>query len=198
MEIRWFCTEIWRYIDFKMAAVHHLGIVLPPYETTHKVSVADRRCLSNFMSIWQTDLKIQLFDFFTYLAWNAYSGPQNVGFGELWTPKCDYSLSRSPKGTSLHKSASFKLSINCKNPLRGLTCWRVDRKCDGYTDSHTHPHTQVSKFIFSMHSIALDRTWQIINFVKQQKAHLNEVFAQTDNNAVIVAVQWPWPRYGWP
>jgi len=25
---------------FKMAAVRHLGIVLPPYETTHEVSVA--------------------------------------------------------------------------------------------------------------------------------------------------------------
>ena len=49
------------YIDisiFKMADIHHLGIVLPPYETTHKVSVAGRSCLSNFMSIWYTDLKI--------------------------------------------------------------------------------------------------------------------------------------------
>jgi len=37
-----------RYGDisiFKMAAVHHLGIVLPPYETTHEVSVAGRNCL---------------------------------------------------------------------------------------------------------------------------------------------------------
>jgi len=32
----------WRYIDFKMAAVRHLGIVLPPHETTHEVSVAGR------------------------------------------------------------------------------------------------------------------------------------------------------------
>ena len=50
-----------RYGDitiFKMAAVRHLGIVLPPYETTHEVSVAGRSSLSNFMSIWYTDLKI--------------------------------------------------------------------------------------------------------------------------------------------
>jgi len=50
-----------RYGDitiFKMATVRHLGIVLPPYETTHEVSVAGRSCLSNFMSIWYTDLKI--------------------------------------------------------------------------------------------------------------------------------------------
>jgi len=43
--------EIWRYINFKMAAVRHLGIVLPPYETTHEVSVAGRSFLSNFTSI---------------------------------------------------------------------------------------------------------------------------------------------------
>jgi len=50
-----------RYGDisiFKMAAVRHLGIVLPPYETTHEFSVAGRSCLSNFMSIWYTNLKI--------------------------------------------------------------------------------------------------------------------------------------------
>jgi len=43
-----------RYGDitiFKMAAVLHLGIVLPPYEMTHEGSVAARSCLSNFMSI---------------------------------------------------------------------------------------------------------------------------------------------------
>ena len=36
-----------RYGDMsisKMAAVHHLGIVLPPYETTHEVSVVVRSC----------------------------------------------------------------------------------------------------------------------------------------------------------
>jgi len=58
-----------RYGDisiFKMAAVRHLGIVLPPYETTHEVSVTGRSCLTNFMSIWYTDLKIQLFEFFAY------------------------------------------------------------------------------------------------------------------------------------
>jgi len=39
-----------------------------------------------------------------------YSGHQNGGFRRLWTPKCDYSSSRLPKGISLRKSASFKLS----------------------------------------------------------------------------------------
>jgi len=52
----------WKWDDFslrygdisilKMAAVRHLGIVLPPYETTHEVFVAGHSCLSNFTSIW--------------------------------------------------------------------------------------------------------------------------------------------------
>ena len=49
-----------RYGDisiFKMAAVCRLGIVLPPYETTHEVSVTGRSCMSNFMSIWYIGLK---------------------------------------------------------------------------------------------------------------------------------------------
>ena len=48
-----------RYGDisiFKMAAVRHLVIVLPPYETTHEVPVAGRSCLSNF--ICQSDTQI--------------------------------------------------------------------------------------------------------------------------------------------
>jgi len=88
-------------------------------------------------------------NFFAYLAWknwSAYSGPQNGGFGGLWTPKCDFSSSRPPEGTPLRKSASFKLS----NPLRGLTCRRADRECDGHTHPDTHTHTQ---YILSLHSI---------------------------------------------
>jgi len=104
-----------RYGDItilKMSAVRHLVIVLPPYETTHEVPVAGRSCLSNFMSIWYTDSEDKAIWIFYYVALNAYSGPsaQNGGFGKLWTPKCDYSSSRPPKGTSLRKSASFKLS----------------------------------------------------------------------------------------
>jgi len=63
--------------------------------------------------------------------------PQNVSFGGLWTPKCDYLLLRPPKGTSLRKFASFKLSA-VKNPSRGLICRWVDRKCDGHTQKDTH------------------------------------------------------------
>jgi len=57
MKIGWFFSL--RYGDIsivKMAAVRHFDIVLPSYETTNKVSVAGRNCLSNFMSIWYTYL----------------------------------------------------------------------------------------------------------------------------------------------
>ena len=129
-----------RYGDisiFRMAAVRHIEIVLPPYETTHEVSVAGRSCLTNFMLIWYTDLKIQIFEFFAYLAWNAYSGPQNGGFGGRWTPKCDYSSSGPPKGTSLRKSASFKLStIKIRWGV-----WPIGELTESVTDTHTYRQT---------------------------------------------------------
>jgi len=75
---------------------------------------------------------------FSHLAWNAYSGPQNWGFGGLWTHNCDYSSSRRPKGTSLRKSASFKLSIIKirwgVRPVGELT--------ESVMDTHTHTHPQ--------------------------------------------------------
>jgi len=144
-------------LTFKMTAVRHLGIILPPYETTHEVPVAGRSSLSNVMSIWYTDLihRYSCLNFFAYLAWNAYSGPQNWGFWGLWTHNCDYSSWIAPKGTSLRKYASFKLST-VKNPLRALTCRRVDRKCDGHTNRHTHTHTHTGKFMLCL-CTALDR-----------------------------------------
>jgi len=34
--------------------------------------------------------------------------------------------------------------------LRGLTCRRVDRKCDGHTHRHRHTHTEVN--LYSVHA----------------------------------------------
>ena len=82
--------------------------------------------------------------FFAYLAWNAYSGLQNGGFGGLSTSKCDYLSSRLPNRPSLHKSTSFKLST-VKIRSRGLTCRRVGRKCDGHT-LYTHEN------LYSVHA----------------------------------------------
>ena len=68
--------------------------------------------------------------------------PIQWGFWGTLDPKCDYSSSRPPKGTSLRKSASFKVStVKIRSgvwPVR-----RVDRKCYG----HSHTHTHTGKFI---------------------------------------------------
>jgi len=131
-KISWKCDDFsLRYGDisiFKMAAVRHLVIALPLYETTHEVSVAGR---------WPHACQISC---------QSYLGPQNGGFGGFWTPKCYYSSSRPPKGTSLRKSASVKLSTV---KIRwGVWPRRVDRKCDRQTDTHTH--TQVN--LYSVHA----------------------------------------------
>jgi len=44
-----------------------------------------------------------------------------------------------------HPCVNPRLLINCKNPLRGLTCRRVDRKCDGHTHTHTHMYKVLSE-----------------------------------------------------
>ena len=134
-----------------MAAVRHLGIVLPPYETTHEVSVAGR--IAACQISYQSDTQIWRYsylNFFAYLAWNAYWGPQSGGFGGLWTPRCDYSSSRPTKRTSLCKSASFKLSIV---KIR-WGVWPVGELTESVTDTQTYTHT--GKFIFCP-CIALDR-----------------------------------------
>ena len=136
-----FFAEIWRYILFQNGG--HLGIVLPPCETTHEVSVAGGSCLSNFNSIWYTDLKINLN--FSHI-WLEMPGPQNGGFGGLLTPKCDYLSSRPPKGTSLRKSAFFKLStIKIRWGV-----WPVGELTESVTDTHTltHAHTH----LYSVHA----------------------------------------------
>jgi len=50
-----------------------------------------------------------------------------------WTTKCVYSSSRPPTGTSLHKSASFKLSTV---KIR-WGVWPVGELTESVTDTHT-------------------------------------------------------------
>ena len=123
-----------------MAAVRHLEIVLP--ETTHEVLLAAAVCPISCQSdthIW----RYTYLNFSHYLAWNAYSGFHNRRFGGLWTHKCDYSSSRPPKGTSLRKSASFKLTAKIR-----FGVWLVGELTESVTDTQTH--TLI--YILSMHS----------------------------------------------
>jgi len=110
MKIGWFFTEIWRYINFQngghpptwncYTTIRHQPRSLccwPQLPVKFHVNLIHR---SEDIAIW----------IFCIFDLKCLFRPRNGGFGELWTPKCDYSSSKPPKGTSLRKSASFKLS----------------------------------------------------------------------------------------
>jgi len=83
-------------------------------------------------------------------AYECLFRPQNGVFGGLRTHKCDYSSSRPPKGTSLRKSASFKLpTVNIRWGV-----WPVGELTESVTDTQTH--TRTGKFVFCP-CVALDR-----------------------------------------
>ena len=141
---------------FKMAAIRHLGICF----TTIQAHPRSLCCWLQLPVKFHVNLvhrsKDIYLNFSAYLAWNAYSGPQNGCFGGLWTPECDYSLSRPPKGTSLHKSVSCKLST--VNNHWGV--WPVGELTESVTDTQTDRHTQVN--LYSVH--ALHSTGQTTSF----------------------------------
>jgi len=101
MKIRWFFfTAIWRYIDFQMAADRHLGIVLSPYETTHKVCCWPQLPVKfHVISIWSNRLEMPIW-IFRIFGLKCLFRPPKWGFRGLWTTKCDYSPSRPQKSHS--------------------------------------------------------------------------------------------------
>ena len=104
-----------------MAAVRHLGIVLPPYETTYEVSVAGRSCLSNFMSIWYTVLN------FSHIWLEMLIQAPKIGFWGDFGPLNVIIHHRDPQ--KVHPCvntwyASFKLST-VKKIRWGFWCGRV-------------------------------------------------------------------------
>ena len=126
-----------------MTAVCHLGIVLPPCETTHEVPVKFRVNLIHRSE----DIAVWIFHIFGF---TCLLRPQNWCFWGLRTPKCDYSSSRPPKSTSLHKSASVKLSTA---KIR-WGVWPVGELTESVMDTQTH--AQTGKFIFCPRT-AVDR-----------------------------------------
>ena len=86
MKIGWFFTEIWRYIDFQNGGrppSWNCFTTIQDHPRSLCCCMAAAACLSNFMSIWYTDLKIQLLEFFAYLAWNTYQAPKWRFWGTL-------------------------------------------------------------------------------------------------------------------
>jgi len=137
-----------RYGDIsilKMAAICHLGIVLPPYETTHEVSVAGRSCLSNFM---QSDTQIWRYSYlnFSHICLEIIIQASKMGVLGTLDHKCDHLSSRPPKGTSLRKFASVKLSTV---KIR-WGVWPVGELTKSVTDMQTDTHTRVN--LHSVHA----------------------------------------------
>jgi len=130
----WYPKETWRYIDFQN------GSRPPPWNcfTTIRDHPQSFCCWPqlpvkfNFNVTHRSeDIAIWIFRIFGL---KFLFRPPKWGFWGLWTPKCDYSSSRPPKGTSLRKSASFKLSTVKIH-------WAVSpigESTESVTDTHTH------------------------------------------------------------
>jgi len=93
---------IYRFSKWRPSAICELFYhdTRPPTKSVLLAAAACHISCQSDRQIW----RYNYLNFFAYLAWNAYSGTQKGGFRGLWTPNCDYSSSRPPKGTSLHKS----------------------------------------------------------------------------------------------
>ena len=99
MKIGSFFTEIWTYIDSQNGG--------SPLSWNCLTTIRDH---PRSLCCWphrSEDIAIWIFRIFGL---KCLFRPPKWGFLGLWTPKCDYSSSRPPKGTSLRKSASVKLS----------------------------------------------------------------------------------------
>ena len=150
MKIGWFFTEIYQFLKWRPSAIlelfyHHTR---PPTKSELLAAAACQISCQSDTQIW----RYSCLNFYAYLAWNAYSGPQNGVFGGLWTPNCDYSSSIPSKGTSLRKCTSFKLSA-VKIHL-GVS--PVGELTESVMDTHTDRHTLTGKFMLCP-CTALDR-----------------------------------------
>jgi len=140
MKIGWFFTEIWRYIDFQN------GGRPPSWNCFTTIRDHSRspccwpqlpvKCHVNLIHRSE-DIAVWIFCIFGLKCLFRYPN---------WIPNSDYSSSRPPKGTSLRKSASFKLSTV---KIR-WGVWPVGELTESVMNTHT------GKFIFCP-CTALDR-----------------------------------------
>jgi len=130
MKIRWFFTEIWWYIDFQN------GGRLPSWNcfTTIRGHPRSLCCWlqlpvkfhMNLIHISE-DIAIWIFCIFGF---KCLFRPLKWGFWGTLDPRCDYLSSRPPKGTSLRKSASSKLStVKIRWGVWPIRRWASYRPC---------------------------------------------------------------------
>ena len=140
----------------KMAAVRHLGFVTSSYRTTHKVFSLGHIGLSNFMLIRCIVLKIWRFEIFADMAWNAYSRPQNFGFG-------------AKIGKAFSDFYPNLISFSIQTP-KVLTKFREDRlknvtvsvPTDTYIHTYIHTQTKTDLIICPMlwYNNGTDNDWE--------------------------------------
>jgi len=133
MKIRWFFTEIWRYIYFQN------GGRLPSWNCLTTIRDHPLRSLCCWPQLpcqisCQSDTQIWRYSY--------------LNFSHIWlempihAPKWVFFGDFGPLNVIIHHRDPQK-AHHCanKNPLRGLTGRRVDRKCDG----HTHTDRQTDR-----------------------------------------------------
>jgi len=140
-----FFTEIWQYIDFQN------GGRPPSWNcfTTIRDHPQSLCCWPQLPVKFHVNLihrseDIHVAIWIFRIGFKCLFRPPKWGFWGTLDPKCDYSSSRPPKGTSLRKSASFKLST--VKIRRGV--WPVGELTESVTD--TQAHTQVK--LYSVHA----------------------------------------------
>ena len=159
MKIRWFFTEIWRYKGVYRFSKQRPSAMLKLfsyffYIISYHIYLIDttvRQHTAYQISCQSAgeDIAIWIFRIFGL---KCLFRPTKWVFGGHWTPKCDYSSSIPPNGTSSCKSASFKLSTV---KIR-WGVWPVGELTESVTDTQTDIVTYTVKFIFCP-CIALDR-----------------------------------------
>jgi len=105
------CPYYGQKSKFKMAAVRHLGILIPPYRTTHEVFLIGYISMSNFVLIRYIVLKIWRFDFFCKIGLKCLFKPQNFGFLGSAGPLKLIDHRRDPQKAHLHLKPRV-MSIN--------------------------------------------------------------------------------------
>ena len=103
MKIWWFFTEIWRYIDFQN------GGRPPSWNCFTTIRDRPRSPVKFHVNLIHRSEDIAVWIFRIFGLKCLFRSPK-LGFWGTLDPNCNYSSSRHPKGTSLRKSASFKLS----------------------------------------------------------------------------------------
>ena len=125
---------IYRFSKWRLSAIfelfsHHTW---PPTKSLLLAAAACQISCQSDTQMWRYSyLNFRIFDL------KCIFRPPNWGFWGLWIPKCNYSSSGPPKGTSLRKSASFKLST-VKKIRWGV--WPVGELTESVTDTHTDTH----------------------------------------------------------